>query len=170
VTIDSHNADSQGIQDVVAGGSRLGRWRILEALCRRMTDCGPAGHTVRHGIDGCHAGELFTGHQEAITNTTEDLEARLDRRKIVGQGAHGLGFPESQILPRAQGKGEALQRPALQVRSEVDEHIPAEHEIDAGKWRAIAQVMLAEDDQVARGLADLVAGIGLDEVAVDQRW
>ena len=68
----------------------------------------------------------------------------------------------------AQREREQLQRPPLQLRREVDEHVPAQREVDARERRAARQVVLAEDGEQPDRLADLVALVGGDEMPLDQ--
>ena len=72
--------------------------------------------------------------------------------KYSAERAGRLGLPQHQEPPVAQRVGEELQRALLQLLGEVDQHVAAEHQVDAGERGALAQVVLAEDRQ-RRGYA-----------------
>src|SRR5439155_16102803 len=55
----------------------------------------------------------------------------------------------------------------LQLAGEVDEDVAAEREIDAGEGSALAEVVLAEDDEAADGFGHFVARVARHHEAVD---
>jgi hypothetical protein len=77
---------------------------------------------------------------------------------------HGLRLPEEQVpLGRSQRVGEDVQDLVLLLRLEVDEEVPAQHEVDAREGDPVADVLGPEDHHLPERLADAQAGIGLLE-------
>src|SRR4051794_15670281 len=70
-----------------------------------------------------------------------------------------------------QREGKPLERTPLKLRREVDQYIPAEHEIDARKGSPVAEIVFAEDHQPAHLLAHFVRAIEAEKESLGQfRW
>ena len=88
--------------------------------------------------------------------------------EVLGKRADGLRFAKHQRATAPQREGKELKRPPLELGGEVDEHIAAEHDIDARKGRAVSEIVLSKDDQTADRLAHLEGAVDAREMAVDQ--
>ena len=109
-------------------------------------------------------------NQHALALTLEDLEPRLQQGKQLGQRRGALRFAHHQVAALAQGEREELQRPPLELGSEVDQHVATQHQVDARKRRALSKVVLAEDDHAPQLLADFPGGIERGEVTLPSSW
>ena len=77
------------------------------------------------------------------------------REKNSGNGLTCFRLAEGQEPALAERIGKELKGAALQFGGEVDQDIAAEDEVDAGKWRAVAEIVLAKHDQGSDLLAAL---------------
>ena len=62
-----------------------------------------------------------------------------------GQGGDRLRRSKDETALVAEGESKGLERGSLHRRVEVDEHVPAQDQIDPRERRASAKVVLAED-------------------------
>ena len=95
-----------------------------------------------------------------------DAQARVLLFEWLRQGHDGLGRTEGQPAAGPQREREGLEGDPLHRRGEVDQHVPAEEEIDPREGRALAEIVLAEDHQGTQPFGDLVAAVRFHEVAV----
>src|SRR4051812_11992580 len=108
-------------------------------------------------------GQYWRGHIVA----PEEFDARLFKREEFGQWVDCFGLAQDQNAARSERKGEPAEREPLQFGCEIDQHIPAEHQIDAGEGCAMTEIMFTENDQGANSLADLEAAIVTVKMALD---
>src|SRR5581483_9157423 len=72
-------------------------------------------------------------HENPLPLTAEQLEARLLDGEMLREGVCRLRLPQHEVAAGPQREGEEVERAALKLRGEVDEHVAAEHQVDAGK-------------------------------------
>jgi hypothetical protein len=104
-------------------------------------------------VCGCPAGNKSCG-------------AKLRDEELI-ERAHRLRAPQDQIAAIPQGEGKELECALLQLLREVDQHIPAQDQVELREGGMLPQVVLAEDDQAPHLLVDRVSlGTGA-EIARD---
>jgi hypothetical protein len=86
-----------------------------------------------------------------------------------GHRGHGLGRAEDEASVVAEREAERFEGGPLHRRVEVDEDVPTEDQVDPRERRPSAEVVLTEDHLRPDRLRDLVAAVGLDEVAREDR-
>ena len=87
----------------------------------------------------------------------EDVLLHVDRREQPGVAEDHLGPAQKQISVVVQRVVEPGQDPALRLRREIDECVPADEQVEAGDGRVLRDVVPAEDDRPAQRTAKHVA-------------
>ncbi|XXU91230.1 hypothetical protein WME85_26990 [Sorangium sp. So ce1153] len=108
------------------------------------------------------------GHEDALAAAHVDLLVDVVGDEVLAERARGLGLAEHEVAAFPQREGEEVEGTALEVAREVDEDVAAQHEVEVRERGALAEVVLAEDGEVADALLHLVAAVERDEVAVDE--
>src|SRR5258707_8149037 len=92
----------------------------------------------------------FTGYRLLAARAYVDLPRFIDGLEMLRRGPHGFRFPQKQVAVRVQGKRKCIQDHALQFWIEVDQHIPAHHEVHAWERTIATQVVLPESNHLAQ--------------------
>jgi hypothetical protein len=74
---------------------------------------------------------------------------RVQRLEQLGVAMRGLGAAEHQHAIRPQRKVQDVQNFSLNLRLEVNEHVPASCDIQVGKWRVRQQIVGCENNAFA---------------------
>ena len=96
-------------------------------------------------------------YRQPLTSSLIELELGIHRNEVLRRRAHRLSLSEDQVAGIPQREGEELQGMTLQLGVEVDEHIPAEDQVDARERGALGQVVLAEDGDRSHSFLDMEA-------------
>src|SRR4029079_11277523 len=124
-----------------------------------------AGRGVRPRGDRMHLGpgcELERAHRRG---PDEDLVVLVDRGEVLSEAGETLRAAEEKEPALAQGVVQRRQDATLERLSEVDEYVPAGHEIELRERWVPGEIVPDEDAQVSDVLVDAIARLDLGEEA-----
>src|SRR5690349_2574065 len=90
----------------------------------------------------------------------------IDQFEIYLGRTNGFRFTQEQVSAGHQREGKLVEHVVLQFRSEIDQHIATQDQVDAREWRAPCKILLAKDNHLPKCLGDTVAVISALEKAV----
>src|SRR5579884_640193 len=94
---------------------------------------------------------------QRISGTAIDFPVFVDQFIEVLGGSHGFGFAQEEVATGSKRKSELVEYVFLEFGRKVDKDVAAEYQVDVREGRAVAQVLLAEDDHLAQHFGDAVA-------------
>ena len=112
------------------------------------------GGQFQQGMDGSR--RLFAA---------EDLPLAVDRLEKVAEPADRFRRAEEQQPARPQRVMENGQQPPLQFRVEIDQQVPADHQIELREGRILDDVLRGKDQRLPDLFADVVGVVLVGEVA-----
>src|SRR5690606_10676728 len=96
-----------------------------------------------------------------------DVSLRVDRREETQLARNALGRAEEEEPVRQERVVEDLQDAIFRLGAEVDQHVPAAHEVQLREWRIAHEIVLGEEADLLNGGPHHQPALDLDEESLD---
>jgi hypothetical protein len=124
-----------------------------------------AGGGACSGGDRMHLGPGSEVERAHRRGPDEDLVVLVDRGEVLSEAGEALRAAKEKEPTPPQRVVQGRKDPTLERQSEVDEYVPAGHEIELRERRVACEIVPDEDAQLADVLVDAIPRLDLVEEA-----
>ena len=106
----------------------------------------------------CRAGRLGQGHTARDHPALVEVARAVDWDEQIARAIWRFGRAEHEVTTRPQREVKGFDDAILGGAIQVDQEVPARHEIEVREGRILYQIVVGEQDELAQLASDPVAG------------